>query len=383
MFLAELLLLLALILASVGTWLAPLLGIYFYHRSLRQSHPRANQVEDSSKKSLSDLSLDILIPAHHERLSLPKTLSYFQKLKSFNHSGISKIRTLVALSNWSDPEAFEASVLADKVLQVSESGKWKAIVKLIEESNADWIALVDSGTIWSDGALENFIKIIQEPQVIAVNPTYKEYKRTALIQRCVWIFESYLKKIENFSGGPISLHGATIFYRRTELTQAIQYLNGQEWLNDDVVIPLAIRSLYPHNKIIYTSAILAIDLFPSSNEGELPRRKRVLYGNIQWMAFFLKILYRENITLFCLALRRLSRLIWAWWILLFTLGFLWLSYGLDQAKVILALYGCLFLLMISFSSGRRFLEAFRVSLFLPFYLRESIIKKSNKQIQWK
>lgn len=363
---------LGLLLVSFGTWLSPFLAFVLYKTT------QANIFVQNYKTSD---SLDVLIPAHSERESLPATIASIQSLHSENV--FSKVKVIVALSNWTGPEATKASEKADKVFVVNEPGKWKALQRLVQNSTADWIALVDAGTTWRKDLLTDLQPYFLEKNIVAINPRYLEIK-SGLIQKIIWSFESFLKQFENQSGGPISLHGSTIFYHREELQAAMKFLGETtEWLNDDVVVPLTVRSLFPQQKIVYTRDLAVVDLFPSSNLSEMKRRKRVLFGNIQWVKSFLAQLLKFHPVLAILALRRITRMIWAWWIILILAG---LNLFLIQAEHISAL-SLLMVLTLGLAlvairpSGRRLLEAFWVSLLMPVYFVS--FETDTATLKWK
>lgn len=336
---------------GLSTWLAPLLAWLFYNLKKNSHSP----LETAPKNTL--LTLDILIPAHNEKESLPVSLAAMKKLQ---HSGFAKPKLCVALSNWSGDDAQKASELADETLSINEPGKWRALIVLIENSKADWVALVDSGTIWPEDMLVQFKKYFEDPDVIGINPTYSEAE-SGLAQKLVWAIEKHFKSIENLSGGPISLHGSTILYRRKELQEAIAFLKGSDWWNDDVVVPLTLRKFNSGKKIVYAVNTAIVDMFPASNISELKRRKRLLFGNLQWVQSFFYELLKSDLVLCTLALRRISRMLWAWAIVFVCGGILILQ---PNSAFVFAAIGVTLLAM---PKGRRLYEAFLVSLMMPFY----------------
>ncbi|MES2802056.1 MAG: glycosyltransferase family 2 protein [Bdellovibrionota bacterium] len=349
---------------GLSTWLSPLLAWIIY--SWQKVSPAS--VTQVSKLPL---SLDILIPAHGEKESLPLTLSAMRKLK---HVGFSKLKLCVGLSHWVGEEALKASQLADQTIAINEPGKWRALVALIENSTADWVALVDSGTLWPEDMLIQLKDHFDDSEVMAINPRYSE-AQSGIMQKFVWGLESHLKNVENLSGGPISLHGSTILYRRKELQEVITLLKGHDWWNDDVVVPLMLRKLNPSKKIIYAVNTAIVDMFPASNTSELKRRKRVLFGNLQWVQSFLPGLLKSSQLLSTLALRRIARMLWAWAISFVCLGILLLQ------PTLILVFAVIAATLAAMPKGRRLYEAFWVSLMMPIYF---VFHKSDLgKVSWK
>lgn len=361
---------LALIFLSVGififgfsTWLSPLLAWII---SRARNTPSVATVSTSAL-----LSLDILIPAHNENESLPATLAAMKKLK---HDGFSTPKLKVGLSNWSGDEALQASALADEKIVINVPGKWRALIMLIENSTADWVALVDAGTVWPEDMLIQLKKHFQDPAVIGINPKYTEAD-SGLMQRLVWGLESHLKSFENLSGGPISLHGSSILYRRKELQEAISFLKTNDWWNDDVVVPLTLRKFNKDKKIVYAVNIPVVDLFPSSNISEMKRRKRLLFGNLQWVQSLFPELLKSDAVLSMLALRRISRMLWAWGISCIGAGIILFQPNLAYVAAVVGVT------LAVMPKGRRLYEAFLVSLMMPIYF---VFHKSDlNKVSWK
>lgn len=346
------------------TWLSPFLAWLF---SSSRKSKTATYINTPSKL----LSIDVLIPAHKETESLPVTLASMKKL---THEGFTQLKLIVGLSNWSGPDADNASRLADQTISINEPGKWRALIVLIESSKADWVALVDSGTVWPEDMLVQFKKYFQDSDVIGINPKYTEVK-SGLMQKLVWGLESHLKSLENLSGGPISLHGSTILYRRQELQKAITFLKDKDWLNDDVVVPLILRKFNPRKKIIYAVNIPVVDLFPSSTISEMKRRKRLLFGNLQWVQSFFFGLLKSDLVLCSLALRRITRMLWAW-----AICFVCVGLALLQPNITYFFAG-LGLILAIMPKGRRLYEAFWVSIMMPVYFVFS--KADLSKASWK
>jgi cellulose synthase/poly-beta-1,6-N-acetylglucosamine synthase-like glycosyltransferase len=367
----------AVFLGAMGTFLAPILAIVFSF--LRGKRPEAfKTVRDEGP-----ISLDVLIPAHNEPDSLPASIEVLKKIRARSLADLKKMQIIVGLSHWSGPEATQASKEADVVLEIPEAGKWQAIKSLVNASTADWVALVDAGVVWEEHSLEILRPLFLEKDVVAINPRFQELKGGSL-QKFIWKFESRLKLLENKSGGPISLHGATIFFRREQLQEALRNLQGTDWLNDDVVLPLTLRTLFPEMRIVYSLQTAVTDLFPSWDTPELQRRKRLLLGNIQWVQRFYWRLLRTDPVVGLLASRRVARMVWAWWFVCAGLGGLFLTHSLAGPAVLAMLMftvTAVTLLLLRTASGRRLFEAFRISLAFPFYF--STFRSKGSLPRWK
>lgn len=370
--------LLGFFLLSLGTWLSPLLASAIYQFKFKKNSKQT--------QAPASMSLDILIPAHKEPESLPATLSFFKNLRSSFENTKSKpriLRILVGLSHWTGAEAEAAAAGADQVIHIEEPGKWSALLGLVAKSDAEWVAFVDAGVVWSDNMLKKVLPLMEDPQVMAVNPSYSE-KKSSRVQRWVWKIEATLKSIENNSGGPISLHGATIFYRRKELQKALALLVATTWWNDDVVIPLTLRRLYPELRIVYRTDIASLDLFPSFSQSESVRRQRLLLGNLQWVQTFWGTLIKNDPLLAILALRRVVRMMWAWWFVFLALGFGFTLMSQVPSSVSLKVLAVAMLVIagtLASATGRRLWEAFTVSLLFPFYV--CFFQSKTAKVQWK
>jgi hypothetical protein len=186
------------------------------------------------------------------------------------------------------------------------------IKTLIERSSADWLILVDAGALWSEGFLTDVVREIGRGRdVIAVAPSYAPLK-SGLIHRALWQVERLLKMFEALCGGPVSLHGATVGYKTVLVKKALARLGDTQWLNDDVVIPLTLRTLFPDGLIRYpVGKVWDAGVHPK--EVDLARRDRLLKGNLQWVRGLLPDYFRRNPVAGMVALRRLFRMFWAYW----------------------------------------------------------------------
>jgi hypothetical protein len=240
-------------------------------------------------------------------------------------------------------------------------GKWKTIKAVSERSSADWIVLVDAGTLWDETFLtEAFRRVGRTPGAIAFAPTYRPMN-AGWIHRALWRLETALKSMENGCGGPVSLHGATVGYRSDLIKKTLARLGEDSWLNDDVVIPLVMRSIHPDGVILYP--VGTIRDAGVKEKPDLARRRRMLLGNAQWIRALLPDCLRQNPVAGMLAFRRLFRVFWAYWFVFTAVG---LAFSFRFAVIPAAAVLCL--LMTASPAFRQLAGAAWVSLTAPWAL---------------
>jgi hypothetical protein len=290
--------------------------------------------KDLSKSSLQTIrSLDILIPCHNEHGRLKTTLRAVSVAVAQAHLLFPdiKIQITVGLDACTDESLSDTLGFDVKIRNFDFKSKWKVLCELTANSNADWIAFVDAGCAWDSRLLRNAIPYFMMRQVMCVAPRY-HVPGSGLAARVFWTIEAWLKTLENRSGGPVSVHGATTFYRRRELIQALNLLAGRTWINDDVVIPMTLHMTCPQAKILYARNRLAgfsvFDFAPRNSKFENIARARIAHGNLQWINHLLPLVWQWNQRTFLIAMRRVCRLFWS----LVPLGFL-LSFNLWMADL--------------------------------------------------
>ena len=328
--------------------------------ALRKEHSK-------DSKHLQTKKIAILIPAHNEGLTLQNTLRSINSSISFckaEYPYLTVDITVGADGCTDNTTKIGENCRAKIIPSKSREGKWKTILTLIEKHcEYDWIALVDSGTAWPQNLLFKVVPLLSSSKRMAVAPSYKDSK-SGKLAACLWWIERKIKQLETASGGPVSTHGATAFYRVGELLQAIDTLRGSEWRNDDVVIPLVLRTLYPDKEIMYCHDISVFESVPE--RVSFPRRKRVLLGNLEWVKVLFPVVYKQNRIVALLALRRVFRIFWAYWILLLLLPLVVLSLSLPLLCLFLTI-GITAILWHS-CAARVFANAALISLLAPFYL---------------
>jgi glycosyltransferase involved in cell wall biosynthesis len=307
------------------TWLCPVLGM-IYKTSERKAEP-----------NWPPRSLEILIPAHNEEARIIETLTRIQKqseecLKRNTQASIS-IR--VGADACTDQTAERASQQGVSVETYSYRSKWKTLCSLIESSHTDWVGLVDAEAHWPEEFLRGLWDKRWSAPLVGIAPSFGE--------GWIWAIERHFKTLENFSGGPVSVHGATVFYERIALLEALAELGETEWINDDVVIPLTLRAKFPDRVLAYSVAendphqpAAPLSHVNERPRGRIPqefkallrRRRRMLAGNLQWITLLLPKVAKLSPLSALIAMRRVMRVFWAYWLLFLILGlphYFWLS----------------------------------------------------------
>jgi cellulose synthase/poly-beta-1,6-N-acetylglucosamine synthase-like glycosyltransferase len=310
--------------------------------------------------------IEIIIPAHNEALTIEQTLASLQRaVQVLQHEVARPPRVLLHLGADSCTDGTIQVAQKFPGIMVSEfpqhRSKWLTLRDLCTRSDAGWVVLVDSGTIWPDTLLRDmFQQMANDPKAIGLSPAYRPL-RSSWLHSIVWKIEENLKRIEAACGGPVSVHGATVAYRTEELKRAFQELGTQTWLNDDVVIPLMLRTLNPDRVISYPIGEV-FDLGVQHDKPGLQRRRRILIGNLQWAGSLLPRCFRMNPIAGLIAMRRLFRVLWAYWACFIAIGFALLVHQLVPIFLLAAVF-------IVFSRGGRDLAAAAwVSLQTPLRL---------------
>ncbi len=269
-------------------------------------------------------NLNVVIPAHNEESLLPSTIASIQAAAVPDLA----MAISVGADSCTDATASVATALGCEVVTVDFQNKWKTLASLVEKTpaSADWIALVDAGALWPASLLQELAPHFSNPNVVAIAPSYGD-PRSGPFHRIHWWIERQLKLAENVAGGPVSTHGATVFYRNRFLKSAFAELSrrngGEPWWNDDVALPLAVRMMNPRMQIHYhaptSSAGLVTDAGTSKSPMDFGRRLRMVEGNLQWITL-LPELRRNCPAAATVALRRFARLFWAWWFFSLSLG---------------------------------------------------------------
>jgi glycosyltransferase involved in cell wall biosynthesis len=323
-------------------------------------------------------SIAVLIPAHDEESSIRRTLRSVEvAIAAARRRGLLEdAKIIVGADGCTDSTARVARSLGAEVIESREkSGKWQSISRLIRSAQgADWVILADAGIVWPRNFLLEALPLMADPALVSIAPTYRAPSAGAL-ETLVWNVERHFKSLEVRLGGPISIHGATVCYRRRECLAALRHLGPRAWLNDDVVLPLALRALFPALRIHYLASVGVYDDLGSGHaralSREFGRRRRMVYGNLQWIHGLLPEVFERNSAAALLALRRVFRVLWAYWGLALVAGTAaLLDPFIVQVGLALGLAGAVSLVTLSPAARGPFVKLWdsaRASLLAPIY----------------
>jgi cellulose synthase/poly-beta-1,6-N-acetylglucosamine synthase-like glycosyltransferase len=326
---------------SAATWLFPVMAFFVVALGSKKGRTTVEAASNDRRQRLD--SLAVLIPVRNQAGLLATTLQSVEAAINALRLEHPTVRTslLIGLDGPS-PDCYQvASRFGAKVVHLPQpGGKWSILRCLVEAADAQWIALVDAGTSWP----ENLLKVIYEKahssRLIGIAPSYRVGSGAGFLNY-LWRFEAFLKSLENFSGGPISVHGATVFYRLKPLEKLLADLE-QFWWNDDVVIPLGLRLQNRDSQIEYLPQLSVQDLAElrasgaaQDNRSEFYRRQRMTVGNLQWLQLLFGAVWRADLTLSLLMLRRLFRLCWFYWLLAFAVGTLGAAAAFSSMSLLL------------------------------------------------
>src|SRR5438309_1521729 len=79
----------------------------------------------------------------------------------------------------------------------------------------------DAGIEWPDDFLVQIVPLALRPELMAIAPSYR-VPDAGTFEKLVWGIERHFKRIESALGGPVTVHGATVAYRRAELVEAFK-----------------------------------------------------------------------------------------------------------------------------------------------------------------
>ncbi|MBC7396948.1 MAG: glycosyltransferase [Bdellovibrionales bacterium] len=289
---------------------------------------RLTPKKGSSSPANHHYSIEILVAAHNEETLVVQTLTSLSKAAS---RILVPVKITLGLDHCNDSTEVRAREWAQRqtlpfqtIINPGPAGKWNMIQFLVKQSQAEWIALVDVGSVWNKNLLRAATHFLQDPDVLGVAPSYRPVK-CGLLENLSWKLERALKAIESKAGGPISVHGASVLYRRSALLRALESLNGEFWLNDDVVIPLTLRTLFPRASLVYLckengDAWVNDHGIREIRNVEYGRRKRILVGNLQWMRVLFAKAFSSSFQVGIISSRRVFRAFWAYWLLFLIIG---------------------------------------------------------------
>lgn len=329
-------------------------------------------------------SIRIVVPVFNDHEKLEQTLSSISAATKKTEHVLSVAITVVDDGSDDGSTALLSAVAshygADFVRHEQNQGKWKVLARAVSDvEKSDWVGFVDAGTVWPFRMLEQIRPYFSARHLAGIAPGYRSPHK-GWLQSLHWNFESALKSLENISGGPISVHGATVFYRQPLLKRALRKLRGYNWRNDDVVIPLMIRMNRFVNVICYLSDIAVYDYEVVLCEQRT--RSRMAQGNIEWIRVLLGEVFRRSPLVGVIALRRVFRTFWVYWIAFLILGGALLSFGSSAFLALLAAMSLLYVVQLKDLGGRA-LQALTAAAAASFMTPFQLIGASDGGSEWR
>lgn len=274
------------------------------------------------------IHIDICVPAHNEEVVIKETLASLREaMERARQEFALSYSIFVGCNGCTDKTEQIAQSLADQVFVWPAWGKWKTLQSLSEQCQGDWVFFVDAGTCWNPQIFDkNLYEALSDPKVMAYTLKYLP-SQASFIEKVYWTQEAFFKFLEMKLGGLIAVSGFSMFYRRELLQKSLGFLNqyfpNTNWLNDDIILPLSMRLLFPKHtiKLLNFSGRFASpteDIGLKKIDNEKARRKRMMRGNLQWIRNFMPLLLNlssqplHKLKLIFLLLRRLIKIFWAY-----------------------------------------------------------------------
>lgn len=316
-------------------------------------------------------NLLVLIPAHNEEKVLQATL---HRVRLAGECAGVAVEIFVGADACTDRTVAIARDCGASIIECSHRSKWATIRELAAKAEpGQWAAFVDAGAIWPENFLIELEDLFEEENLLGIAPAYYP-KDASFLEKMLWQIEMRWKKWENYAGGPISAHGATIFFRGEVVKAAFEYLQKfpySAWLNDDIALPFSARILFPHARFLYwcpgnkTSCVSDAGLDESASTG---RRRRMVVGNFQWMISLWPRSFLLSPAAGFLAIRRFARVFWAYWGVCIGYAFFYFVNPVrSEAIVLTAFIGIVFSATLWLLGKRGLVKAAFASLASPLY----------------
>lgn len=365
--------LLGLLLFSGLTFLFPVLTALLYPFFFNREKTKTTELLKANPHSDDALDLEILIPAYNESDTIETTVQSVKSAVSALKAKYpeAKVAITIGLDGSTDnTPAIAKSIEGVRVIDRKQNrGKWKTIEELIMGSEARWIALCDAGTLWNDELLLRCYPEFSNRRWVGMGPGYRQ-NIASRAERIIWWLERTLKSIENKGGGTITLHGATIFFRTRVTQQVVKEILFRPWLNDDVVLSIAMRTW---GETLYFGSDLTVgDIGIRVGRGEYNRRKRMILGNLEWIRDLFPSLWTNSPDVALLSMRRVFRVFWAWCLIL---SYVCIAIGLQVPLVVSLTLPIP--VIVAFLANRRLREALFAALLTPLW----IVKKKTT-VKW-
>lgn len=308
-------------------------------------------------------ALDVLIPAHNEAGNLVETIESLRRAAALVPRV--RVRVFVGADACTDSTISIAQGLGVEVLSLNHRSKWQTLMSLMTVATAPVVAWVDAGSSWPSDFLRTALSDWEVDQ-LGLAPAYRP-KRASFVQRCLWSLEASLKSLENYSGGPVSVHGATVLYDRRALSEALARIPDRAWRNDDVLAPYVLRGLFPRRSLRYKKTIEVDDHGLALTISDHRRRLRMVEGNLEMLRIAIAPGTPRALGPGLVFMRRVFRIFWAWWVLFVVFG------GMG-------LFGLALSLALALILRRRTLPAaFLASLCAPFLL---LFPRLGRRLAW-
>jgi len=373
--------LLSLVLCLIGgfgivaaTVFFPCLARFLYcFRKKNKSSKIISQSVAGTAHLISLKKIAIIIPAHNEEAVLDETLmSIHNAINDFNlqykRSNEIKFEIFLGADCCSDKTVEIAKKNDTSVIEFSKpQGKWNVLKQLVaKQEDVDWISLVDAGIAWEKNLLIKILPDLNNENCVGIFPAYFK-KFAGAVEKYTWKLERFLKNYENYAGGPITSHGATVFFRADVLKLSFEKLSQHDWLNDDVVLPLMVRLQDSENITRYRPDVQLIDYSCRPNvKREFKRRIRLVQGNVEWIRELCRYACVSDVVVTTLLLRRVCRLLWAYWGGAIVFGMV-LTVNISCITLLIVLALMCVISIWKFGAIRGMLEAAVASLLVPFY----------------
>jgi cellulose synthase/poly-beta-1,6-N-acetylglucosamine synthase-like glycosyltransferase len=270
--------------------------------------------------------ISILIPAHNEEDKIGETLRSLGG--EITDSGIQAC-VFVALDRCTDQTESKLTPWLTKMplktTQVDFGSKWQTLKHLLAQASpeSEWIVFVDAGTTWESGVLKKlYSRMSSDLNASVLAPSY-QILGGSFLSRAFWLYESIVKTLENRLGGPISVHGATVAFRKSVLEKVFRELGTDfDFKNDDIILPLAARSHFPKLRTVYLPNAHIFDHAVREKldfATQLKRRKRMVLGNLQWIRWLCRC-KRVTPQILAVSTRRILRPFWVYGFVLLAVG---------------------------------------------------------------
>ena len=161
----------------------------------------------------------------------------------------------------------------------SPSGKAAALNAGIEAASHDFLIFGDARQTFNSDVVQRLLSHFNDPGVGAVSgrlviqPAHGN-GAAAGIGSAYWNYEVRLRNNEAATDSVIGVTGAIYALRKSCFTPL-----PQETILDDLLIPM--RAVMQGYRIAYDAGAIAVDTKPVDNAGELARKVRTLFGNLQ------------------------------------------------------------------------------------------------------